>query len=150
MTLSYSNLSFFLINICRPPKTKIIIETSLESQDYDAILLVSTPGQKLKSAVLQNAINTALNYDPTLNSELAILPIDLPASRLVHSPTGSIDADYDDVRVFQNSAIKGVKRALRAGVKRPLLVLDEYPDFENAALVTLLGALEALYTVIYL
>jgi hypothetical protein len=38
-------------------------------------------------------------------------------------------------------------RALKAGVKAPLLVLPSHPAFQQSELVTLLGALEALYVV---
>jgi hypothetical protein len=38
-------------------------------------------------------------------------------------------------------------RALKAGVKAPLLVLPSHPTFRQSELVTLLGALEALYVV---
>lgn len=38
-------------------------------------------------------------------------------------------------------------RALQAGVRNPLLVLLPDSRFENTELVTLLGALEALYVV---
>lgn len=38
-------------------------------------------------------------------------------------------------------------RALKAGVKRPMLVLLPDERFENVELVTLLGALEGLYVV---
>jgi hypothetical protein len=38
-------------------------------------------------------------------------------------------------------------RALKAGVKAPLLLLPSHPTFRQSELVTLLGALEALYVV---
>lgn len=60
--------------------------------------------------------------------------------------TGPLDPDYDDARVFKRTAAVGIKRALKAGSKRPLLVLEEN-NFKNGQLVALLGALEALYTV---
>lgn len=124
------------------------METSLQSPDYDALLLVSSPNQPLKSTQLSAVINSAFTLDPTLETETAILPLpDLAAKRLVHAPTGPIDPDYDDVRVLKRAAAKGMKRALKAGVKRPLLVLEENPAFENGDLVTLLGALQALYVV---
>nr|XP_023021022.1 putative aminopeptidase W07G4.4 [Leptinotarsa decemlineata] len=128
-----------------PPETKLIVENLLESPDYDGIILVSSPDQKLKCSQLQSVISDALKYDPSLKTELVILPISLPAARLVHSPTGPIDVDYDDVRIFKSSASDAIKRALKAGIKKPLLVLEEHPRFEHAELVTLLGALEALY-----
>lgn len=64
------------------------------------------------------------------------------------SPLGTI-GDYDDVRIFKKAAEAALKRAVKAGIKRPLLVLSDHPLFEQAALVTLLGALQALYTVSY-
>lgn len=118
----------------------------MESREYDGIVVVHVPEQKINHSVIDNAISAALKCDSSLTSEIAIIPIGLPASRLVYSPLGSID-DYDDVRIFKNSAYAGVKRALKAGIRRPLLVLPDHPLFENAALVTLLGALQALYTV---
>ncbi|CAH1154254.1 unnamed protein product [Phaedon cochleariae] len=129
-----------------PPKTKVQVETSLENPDYDAIILVASPEQKLQSGKLQTVVSGALNLDPSLKTELAILPVDLPAGRVVYSPTGPIDDDYGDVRSFKDSAKAAVKRALKAGIRRPLLVLEGHPRFEQAELVTLLGVLEALYT----
>jgi len=38
-------------------------------------------------------------------------------------------------------------RALKSGVKAPLLLLPSHPTFRQSELVTLLGALEALYVV---
>lgn len=85
--------------------------------------------------------------DPALESEIGILPApDLPGKRLVHAPTGKIDPDYDDVRVLKNAAFKGMKRALKAKITKPLLILDA-TKFENGALAILLGALQALYVV---
>jgi len=59
---------------------------------------------------------------------------------------GPIDPDYDDVRIFHKAASAGVKRALKAGSKQPLLVLFG-EEFKNGKLVTILGALDVLYTV---
>lgn len=118
----------------------------MESKDYDGIIVVHGPEQKFNNCIFDDVISTALKCDPSLKTEIAVLPIDLPASRLVYSPVGPI-GDYDDVRIFKNSASAAVKRALKAGIKRPLLVLEDHPLFEQAGLVTLLGALDALYTV---
>lgn len=138
--------TFIFKTIFRPPETEIRVENSLESKDYDGIVIVHVPEQKFNHSLIDSAISAALKCDPSLKSEIAVIPIGLPASRLVYSPLGTID-DYDDVRVFKNSAYVGVKRALKAGIRRPLLVLPDHPLFEKATLVTLLGALEALYTV---
>lgn len=138
--LEFSNFSTLV--------TKLVAESSLEARDYDALILIYTPEQQIKSAPLQKAVTAALQYDPSLKSEIAILPLpELPAGRLVYAPTGSLDPDYDDVRCLKTSACKAITRALKAGIRRPLLVLGENPNFENGELVTILGALEALYTV---
>lgn len=90
----------------------------------------------------------AVELDQGLITETAVLSIpDIPGGRLVHSPTGPIDPDYDDVRIFKEAAGKGIKRAIKAGMKRPLLMLRNHPGFKNCELITLLGALEALYVV---
>ncbi|XP_063925456.1 putative aminopeptidase W07G4.4 [Zophobas morio] len=129
-----------------PPQTKVVVETSLQSPDYDGLLLVSSPPLALKAAALAKTLKAAIALDPALESEVAVLPLpDLPAKRLVHAPTGKIDPDYHDVRVFRDAAVKGMQRALKAGITRPLLVLEEDPAFENSELVTLLGALQAVY-----
>lgn len=128
-----------------PPKTDLRAEKTLESSDYDSIILVVSPNQKITSSVLSNAVTAALELDSALETEIAVLPIQLPAKRLVYSPTGPIDPDYDDVRIFHKAASAGVKRALKAGSKQPLLVLFG-EEFKNGKLVTILGALDVLYT----
>lgn len=97
---------------------------------------------------MESVITSALRYDPSLETEIAVLPLpDLPAGRLVYAPTGPLDPDYDDVRSLQETAARGLRRALKAGIRKLLVVLEEYPNFENSQLVTLLGVLEALYMV---
>jgi len=127
---------------------KVIEEKNLSSNAYDGILLVvPSAGHKLRlGGKFSSIIDGALKYDPSLETEIAVLPVpDLPAGRLVYAPTGPLDPDYDDVRSLKETAAKGVKRALKAGIRKLLLVLEECPTYENSELVTLLGVLEALY-----
>lgn len=115
---------------------------------YDGILLVAPPVKDLKSSVFTDVISKALKYDPSLESETIILPLDnLNANRLVYAPTGTLNSDYNDVRSFQEAAAKGVKRAVKAGIRKLLIVLEDYAKFKNTQLVTLLGVFDALYTV---
>lgn len=125
----------------------ISVDNDVKSTSYDGIILVSWPGAtEIKG--LTNFLDKSMELDAGLLTETAVLPIpDCPAGKLIHSPTGIIDPDYQDVRIFKEAASKGVKRALKAGVKKPLLVLRKHPDFENSDLITLLGALEELYVV---
>jgi len=68
---------------------------------------------------------------------------------VIWSPTGKLNRDYDDARRYKDAAIEGVKRALKGGKKKPLLVVssshEQYPDYKDALLVSILGALEAIY-----
>ena len=48
----------------------------------------------------------------------------LPCARLVFSPAGPLDRDYDDLRRFAEAAGKGVKRAILAGNKHPLVMVQ--------------------------
>lgn len=122
------------------------VETNLCSGDYDGIILVSgnAPGSD-EPEPFKTVLYAAAQIDAALGVIGAVLPINLLAKRLIYSPTGPLNMDYHDVRSFAEAATKGIKRALQAGVKSPLLVLLPDDRFENVELVTLLGALEALY-----
>jgi len=90
--------------------------------------------------------------DSSFEKEGGIIPLnDGSVKRLIYSPVGPINRDYDDVRRFSDAALKGVKRALKAGAKSPLIALpssngsqDKYSLFDVA---TVLGAYEAIYVV---
>ncbi|XP_015594857.1 putative aminopeptidase W07G4.4 isoform X2 [Cephus cinctus] len=122
------------------------IEANLCSADYDGIILVSgsAPGFD-EPEPFKTVLYAAAQIDSALGTIGAVLPINLPAKRLVYSPTGPLNMDYHDVRSFGEAATKGIQRALKAGVRCPLLALLPDVRFENVELVTLLGALEGLY-----
>ncbi|KAL1498053.1 hypothetical protein ABEB36_008913 [Hypothenemus hampei] len=126
--------------------TQLVAVTSLDTPDFDSIILVASPNQQISSPILSKTISAAIELDPSLKTEIAILAITLPAKRLVYSPTGELDPDYDDVRVFKNAAGAAIKRALKAQSKSPLLIIEKDSNFKLSQLVTLLGALESLYT----
>ncbi|KAK2579907.1 hypothetical protein KPH14_007587 [Odynerus spinipes] len=122
------------------------IELNICSCDYDGIILVSgsAPGFD-EPEPFKTVLYSAAQIDCALGVIGAVLPINLPAKRLIYSPTGPLNMDYHDVRSFAEAATKGIKRALKAGVRCPLLALLPDVRFENVELVTLLGALEGLY-----
>ncbi|PBC33581.1 Putative aminopeptidase W07G4.4 [Apis cerana cerana] len=122
------------------------IEPNICSCDYDGIILVSgcAPGYD-EPEPFKTVLFSAAQIDSALGVIGAVLPINLPAKRLIYSPTGPLNMDYHDVRSFAEAATKGVKRALKAGVRCPLFALLPDIRFENVELVTLLGALEGFY-----
>lgn len=48
--------------------------------------------------------------DKALDTEVVVFPCDLPAGRIISSPTGPLNNDYADVRSFSEAAKKGIAR----------------------------------------
>jgi len=122
---------------------------SLDSDQYDCLVLVG-PGPDCSGvAAVSDALQPVLAVDAAAASKGCVAPVQLPCKRLVFSPTGPLDRDYDDVRRFGDAAAAGIKRALAAGAKRPMLRIAgsvRGRTEEDAALTGLLGGLSSLYT----
>lgn len=85
----------------------------------------------------------------------------LPGGKLILSPTGPCNRDFDDVRVFAGffefecisvsvvgAARAGVLRSLKAGCLAPLLYIPaRSKTFENNLEVAILAAYQELYPV---
>jgi len=121
----------------------------LDSSNFDAIVLVAADAKSTTlHAKLSSALAPVLALDLSASSKGCLVPVDLPAKRLVFAPTGPLDRDYDDVRRFTDAAEAGVKRAIAAGSKRPLLLTSgtlPSGSKDQAELAALLGALAATY-----
>lgn len=118
------------------------------SPDYDAIILVTDDLSKASGPleVLRKPLEEYAKIDRKSTCDVTVLKVDaLPSKRLIFSPTGPLNRDYDDVRRFSDAADKGIKRCLQAGGKAPILVRAPDRSFKNADLVTVLGALHAIY-----
>lgn len=114
---------------------------------YDGVVYISSvhPEQdKSAPEAIRDALLKALKVDGALFSEGGVLEVNLPAGRMVYSPTEAL-TDFHDVRSYGEAAGKGLKRALKAKFKSPLLIVNSNSVFPNCDLVTILGALEALY-----
>ncbi|PNF24595.1 putative aminopeptidase W07G4.4 [Cryptotermes secundus] len=123
------------------------IEKDLKSLAYDGIIVIVTSDLEAPNydELFKEYFVSSAKIDKAVNSEVTVFPCDLPAGRIISAPTGPLSNDYADVRSFSDAAKKGILRALKAGVKAPLLLLPSHPSFRQSELVTLLGALEALY-----
>lgn len=75
----------------------------------------------------------------------------MPGKRLVLAPTGDLSLDYADVRSVGEAAAAGIKRALAAGARAPLLLVSlgtlagNQERFDNALQVAIMDALAAVY-----
>ncbi|KAK9890824.1 hypothetical protein WA026_012170 [Henosepilachna vigintioctopunctata] len=125
---------------------EVVPVNNLNDTNYDGILIIASPDQIKDVEEFSGVLSNAISLDRGLENEVAVIPIpNYNAKRLIYSPTGTIDEDYDDVRCFRNAGTCGIRRAYKAGVKKPLVYVLGHPKFKNAALVTLLGVLEGLY-----
>uniref|UniRef100_A0AAR2JQJ7 Cytosol aminopeptidase domain-containing protein n=1 Tax=Pygocentrus nattereri TaxID=42514 RepID=A0AAR2JQJ7_PYGNA len=110
---------------------------------YDGILLVTQNIDSLPKE-LEGLKDPLQDYGAV--KEVVVLKVpNLPGNRLVFAPTGPVNRDYDDVRRFSDAAGNGIKRAIKAGIQRPLLVCPPHSSYKRSTLVAALGALQVLY-----
>lgn len=140
---SQSPASYTDQDIFKPCIAKV--EDDLQSSAYDGIVLVShlPPGDQ--PAPFGTILKAAAQIDASLGTIGGVFGVDLPSKRFVYAPIRGISVDYSDVRTFSDAAKQGILRALKAGIKSPLLVVPSDEHFKQVELVTVLGALEALY-----
>uniref|UniRef100_A0A3Q1J7X1 Cytosol aminopeptidase domain-containing protein n=1 Tax=Anabas testudineus TaxID=64144 RepID=A0A3Q1J7X1_ANATE len=122
--------------------------TDLKNQNFDGIVLVTQSYETLPSELecLKAPLQDYSSVDSGLGEEVVVLKVPgLPGNRLVFASTGPVNRDYDDARRFSDAAVSGIKRALKAGMQRPLLVCPAHKEYKNSPLVAALGALHTLY-----
>jgi len=125
---------------------------SLEDVEaYDCVVVI---GEGVEGASYPDFFDTFLHEVKQLKQCDASgdITIAIKGNKLViWSPTGPLDRDYDDVRRYKDAAIKGINRALKAKKKAPVIVISNgnhnrrQDEYQDSVLVSLLGALEAVY-----
>lgn len=128
----------------------LLASSELNANNADSIILVTESLEKLPSHLesLKAPLLQQKAVDASVGDDVTVVGVVLPARRLIYSPTGALGRDYDDARRFADAAEKGVKRALSAGSKSPMLITlpSSGDQYKLCELVALLGALHALYT----
>ena len=119
------------------------------SGGYDAVVAVGPKGafDELDSIATILIRAAAIDAKASDGVHLHAAP-ELAGGRLIHSGTGPLNRDQDDVRCFGDAAGAALARARDAGAKRPLLLVAGVPDddiYAHAGAVSLLGALSALW-----
>jgi len=138
-----------------PPDLRVT--TSVTDAAFDAVVLILTPPDlaavdsllRLLPAEARQAVENLQLKDISAKTGVSFLaPKSIPSGRLIVSPSGPLNRDEDDVRRLSDAAFAGIKRALDAGSRKPLLVAPtrvSLPGFEDALLASTLGALHATY-----
>jgi leucyl aminopeptidase len=124
----------------------------ISDNSYDGVVVVS---HDVASTVnLLPSLNTVLKRQMELDTNafqvenVALIQVDtqiIPSGRLILSPTGVVNRDFDDVRRYVDASDAGIKKAIKTGIKKILLVVVPHPDYPNARLASVLGALQTLY-----
>ncbi|XP_046851213.1 putative aminopeptidase W07G4.4 [Xenia sp. Carnegie-2017] len=126
----------------------ITLTNDPNNADYDCIVLVSENLDFTDPELeyLKAPLNSRKEVDSTFEKEVSFIEAPGNVQRLVYVPTGPVNRDYDDVRRYYDAACNGMKRALKAGSKRPVLALPATTSFIHSWTVSAFGALHALYT----
>ena len=102
---------------------EIKLTQSLTSAEYDAVVVVAPSIGAIRQPAIKKALSVMADVDKSADTGCFLAPAsDVSGKRVVYSSTGPLDQDIDDVRRFGEAMEKGVKRALQAGCKAPLLV----------------------------
>lgn len=125
---------------------EIKLTQTLNSAEYDAVVVVAPSIAAIRQPAIKKALSVMADVDKSADSGVFLAPAaDVSGKRVVFSGTGPLDQDIDDVRRFGEAMEKGIKRALQAGCKAPLLAMAGTEEFSKAKLVTILGAFHAMY-----
>ncbi|XP_051950434.1 putative aminopeptidase W07G4.4 [Xyrauchen texanus] len=119
-----------------------------KDQNFDGIILVAQCCDQLPDVLecLKAPLQDYSAVDSGLGEEVVVVKVPgLPGNRLVFASTGPVNRDYDDVRRFSDAGANGIKRALKAGMQRPLLVCPQHNSYARNTLAAVLGALQVLY-----
>ena len=106
--------------------------------EYDCMVVVQ---DEMLPSNLKEYVESAKKFDKAFSTDVSCFKCDGQAT--IYSPL-DFD-DYSDVRDYHKAGKKAIERALKGGFTAPLLVLPSSPKFKNGELLTLLGALDALY-----
>ena len=115
----------------------------------DAVVVVSPDVGCSCCATLDAILRATAGVDQRLGKEAVLLHHpDAAGGRLIHAPTGSLQADFADVRNFSDAAAKGIHLAAAAGAIKPVLLVEGVPagaDFARALEAAFLGACQVLW-----
>ncbi len=119
------------------------------NSEFDAVIVISPDASYPDNNTLQSVLTDAANIDQRLGNQAVLIhSSEIAGGRLIHSPTGSLKKDYDDVRNFADAAKKATIIAKDAGAKNLLMVVSGVPnssDYQFALESCYLGACQALW-----
>ncbi|XP_052773682.1 putative aminopeptidase W07G4.4 [Mya arenaria] len=129
-----------------PSVPTLVASLDVADAAYDCVVVVTDSVVKL-TGNLECLKQTVENYAKVDSiKDVVLIATDVvPSGRVIWSPTGPLNRDYDDVRRFYDAGEVGMKRALKAGSRAPLFVRPIDDTFPEAGKCATLGALQAVY-----
>lgn len=120
---------------------------SLVEDGWDAILVITDKLENLTGELefLRKPLEALKEIDEAVGKEVVLAKLGSKTKRVIWSPTGPINRDYDDVRRFSDAGEKGIKRAIKAGCKSLCVVTPGDKTYSQAAVVAALGVLQGAY-----
>lgn len=140
------------------PKLTAILpaELSSVSNNYDSFVIITHNIEIAKTNIatrkFSKDIDLALEANATINSsvqDIHIIPTSkAPGKRLILAITGRIDRYIDDVRVYQDTALKAMKKVVASGSINPLVIVifpDKNKKYRHAGDVAIGSALGSVW-----
>lgn len=133
--------------------TPVLVQASSafdsESPSWDGVIFISDSYSSSNHANIVSAITTHASIDQRVAKKTLLLAApSLAGGRLIFSPTGPLNRDYDDVRRIADAAKNAAKVAEKSGMLRPLLLVElstEDSKYDYAIEVAYLAFCQALW-----
>ncbi|XP_065071995.1 putative aminopeptidase W07G4.4 [Rhopilema esculentum] len=127
-----------------------VTDSNLGDGAWDCVVLVCEnldwPNFKNSFAHIKPAIEDANKIDQGVKNGSSVFYFKEQGINLViFSQAGPLNREFEDSRKYLDVTLNAMKRALKAGCRKPLLVLPGEFTFNDYATVCLLAALEACY-----
>ncbi|MEM1152593.1 MAG: leucyl aminopeptidase family protein [Pseudomonadota bacterium] len=98
---------------------------------------------------MEALLKSAAGIDKRLGQQVVLIHApEVAGGRLIHSPTGPLKRDFDDVRCVADAAAEAVSLAVQSGAVSPMLVVEGMPatdDFSRAIEVAYLAMGQRLW-----
>lgn len=125
---------------------KSSLQDFMDYGSWDGLILVTTDQLHDIGPEWSEVIETHRQFDQATQSGVHLMPCPLaPQSRLILCCVGRLDQEGDDLRLVQQIAAQGMRRALKAGLQRPCLQVCIPPQFGHALEAATFGTLSALW-----
>jgi len=124
------------------------VNNALSDGNWDAVIVVGESFDSNLPEPLSSVVSAQSEFDQRIGKSIvSFVSESVAQKRVVLAPTGQLNRYYDDVRRFYDAAKSAAAEVVKMGAVKPLLLVleNDNPAFENAAMVSYLGFSQALW-----